>query len=118
MDALKTANDTLFILLGAIMVLAMHAGFAFLEVGTVRKKNQVNALVKILTDFGVSTIAYFGVGARSDGTLATNTSSWTGWNSAAMTGVINAAHARGVKVVVAITMMAYDGGAQQATLLG
>ena len=62
MDALKTANDTLFILLGAIMVLAMHAGFAFLEVGTVRKKNQVNALVKILTDFAVSTIAYFFIG--------------------------------------------------------
>jgi len=52
----------LFVLLGAIMVLAMHAGFAFLEVGTVRKKNQVNALVKILTDFAVSTIAYFFVG--------------------------------------------------------
>ncbi len=62
MEALKFANDTLFILLGAIMVLAMHAGFAFLEVGTVRKKNQVNALVKILTDFGVSTIAYFFIG--------------------------------------------------------
>ncbi len=54
--------DTLFILLGAIMVLAMHAGFAFLEVGTVRKKNQVNALVKIITDFSVSTIAYFFIG--------------------------------------------------------
>ncbi len=62
MEALKTANDTLFILLGAIMVLAMHAGFAFLEVGTVRKKNQVNALVKILSDFAVSTIAYFFIG--------------------------------------------------------
>jgi Amt family ammonium transporter len=49
-------------LLGAIMVLAMHAGFAFLEVGTVRKKNQVNALVKILTDFGMSTVAYFFIG--------------------------------------------------------
>ena len=44
------------------MVLAMHAGFAFLEVGTVRKKNQVNALVKIITDFAVSTIAYFFIG--------------------------------------------------------
>jgi len=54
--------DTLFVLLGAIMVLAMHAGFAFLEVGTVRKKNQVNALVKIIADFAVSTIAYFFVG--------------------------------------------------------
>ena len=62
METLKTASDTLFILLGAIMVLAMHAGFAFLEVGTVRKKNQVNALVKILADFAVSTIAYFTIG--------------------------------------------------------
>jgi len=54
--------DTLFVLLGAIMVLAMHAGFAFLEVGTVRKKNQVNALVKIISDFAISTIAYFFIG--------------------------------------------------------
>jgi ammonium transporter, Amt family len=62
METLKTSSDTLFILLGAIMVLAMHAGFAFLELGTVRKKNQVNALVKIVVDFAVSTIAYFFVG--------------------------------------------------------
>ena len=62
MENLKINNDTLFILLGAIMVLAMHAGFAFLELGTVRKKNQVNALVKILSDFAVSTIAYFFIG--------------------------------------------------------
>ena len=62
MDALKTGSDVLFVLLGGIMVLAMHAGFAFLELGTVRKKNQVNALVKIITDFSVSTIAYFFVG--------------------------------------------------------
>jgi ammonium transporter, Amt family len=62
MEAAKQGADTLFILLGAIMVLAMHAGFAFLELGTVRKKNQVNALVKILVDFAVSTIAYFFIG--------------------------------------------------------
>jgi ammonium transporter, Amt family len=60
--SLKAGSDALFILLGAIMVLAMHAGFAFLELGTVRKKNQVNALVKILTDFGISTLAYFFIG--------------------------------------------------------
>nr|WP_255539283.1 ammonium transporter [Polynucleobacter sp. 71A-WALBACH] len=59
---MKSGSDVLFILLGAIMVLAMHAGFAFLELGTVRKKNQVNALVKILVDFAVSTIAYFFIG--------------------------------------------------------
>ncbi len=62
MDQVKQGTDALFILLGAIMVLAMHAGFAFLELGTVRKKNQVNALVKIMVDFSVSTLAYFLVG--------------------------------------------------------
>jgi Amt family ammonium transporter len=62
MEALKQGSDALFILLGGIMVLAMHAGFAFLELGTVRKKNQVNALVKILVDFSVSAMAYFLVG--------------------------------------------------------
>jgi Amt family ammonium transporter len=62
MEALKQGADALFILLGAVMVLAMHAGFAFLELGTVRRKNQVNALVKILVDFSVSTVVYFLVG--------------------------------------------------------
>ncbi|HKX94473.1 MAG TPA: ammonium transporter [Methylibium sp.] len=62
MDQVKQGTDALFILLGAIMVLAMHAGFAFLELGTVRQKNQVNALVKILVDFAVSTVTYFFVG--------------------------------------------------------
>ncbi len=62
MENLKNASDVLFILLGAIMILAMHAGFAFLELGTVRKKNQINALVKILVDFSMSTLAYFFIG--------------------------------------------------------
>ena len=62
MENLQAGTAVLFILLGAIMVLAMHAGFAFLEVGTVRHKNQVNALVKIICDFAVSTIGYFFIG--------------------------------------------------------
>lgn len=62
MDPHQYGANALFVLLGAIMILAMHAGFAFLELGTVRKKNQVNALVKILVDFAVSTIAYFFIG--------------------------------------------------------
>jgi Amt family ammonium transporter len=62
MEISSSASDVLFVLIGAIMVLAMHAGFAFLELGTVRKKNQVNALVKIMVDFSVSTIAYFFIG--------------------------------------------------------
>lgn len=56
------SNDVLFVLLGAVMILAMHAGFAFLELGTVRVKNQVNALGKIMTDFSISAIAYFFIG--------------------------------------------------------
>ncbi len=62
MEQLISANNTLFVLLGAVMVLAMHSGFAFLELGTVRHKNQVNALVKIMVDFSISTIAYFFIG--------------------------------------------------------
>jgi Amt family ammonium transporter len=62
MESPKSGSDVLFVLLGAILVLAMHSGFAFLELGTVRAKNQVNALVKILADFAASTVAYFCVG--------------------------------------------------------
>lgn len=62
MEDITWGVNALFILLGAIMVLAMHSGFAFLEVGTVRHKNQVNALVKIICDFAISTIAYFFIG--------------------------------------------------------
>jgi len=61
-ETLISSSNTLFILLGAIMVFAMHAGFAFLEVGTVRHKNQVNALVKIMTDFAISALVYFFIG--------------------------------------------------------
>lgn len=62
MDSVQSGLDVFFVLMGAILVFAMHAGFAFLEVGTVRHKNQVNALVKILVDFAVSTVAYFFIG--------------------------------------------------------
>ncbi|AFL73194.1 ammonium transporter [Thiocystis violascens] len=62
MESLQAGTDVLFILIGAVMVLAMHAGFAFLELGTVRAKNQVNALSKIMSDFAISTIAYFFIG--------------------------------------------------------
>jgi Amt family ammonium transporter len=79
MESLKTSSDVLFILLGAILVLAMHAGFAFLELGTVRYKNQVNALMKILVDFSVSTVAYFFIGYA----IAYGTTFFTGAESLA-----------------------------------
>jgi Amt family ammonium transporter len=61
-EELHKSNDVLFLMLGAVMIFAMHAGFAFLEVGSVRKKSQVNALVKILSDWSVSTVVYFIIG--------------------------------------------------------
>ncbi len=59
---LQAGADVLFLLVGAVLVFAMHGGFAFLEAGTVRHKNQVNALCKILVDFAISTVAYFFIG--------------------------------------------------------
>lgn len=59
---LAQSSNTLFILLGAVMILAMHGGFAFLEVGSVRRKNQVNALNKIICEWGFSTLVYFFIG--------------------------------------------------------
>ena len=61
-ERLSLTSNTLFLLLGAVMILAMHAGFAFLEVGSVRRKNQVNALNKIICEWGFSTLAYFFIG--------------------------------------------------------
>ena len=70
----------------------------------------------------LSTIAYFSVGAQPDGTLAKGTASapstgWGGWTSSAMTGVINQAHARDVKVVLTVTMMAWNGNYSAMTTL-
>jgi ammonium transporter, Amt family len=62
LQSLQFSGNTLFLMLGAVMIFAMHAGFAFLEVGTVRQKNQVNALVKIMGDWSMSTIVYFLIG--------------------------------------------------------
>ncbi len=61
--ATPTASlDMIFFFIGAIMVFSMHAGFAFLELGSVRRKSQVNALQKIITDWGISTMLYFLIG--------------------------------------------------------
>jgi len=62
MLGLQAGTDVLFLLVGAVLVLAMHAGFACREAGTVRYKNQVDALCKILVLLAVSTVAYLVVG--------------------------------------------------------
>ncbi|HEY7525706.1 MAG TPA: glycosyl hydrolase family 18 protein [Candidatus Limnocylindria bacterium] len=72
----------------------------------------------------VSTIAYFSVNAKMTGYLAKGTSTnptagWAGWKSSAMTGVLNRAHEQGVRVVLTVTMMAWDSASasRQASLL-
>lgn len=62
LNQLDESSSLFFILIGAVMILAMHGGFAFLEVGSVRKKNQVNALNKILCEWSFSTLIYFLIG--------------------------------------------------------
>jgi spore germination protein YaaH len=75
-------------------------------------------------DYGLlSTIAYFSVGAQSNGSLLKTdamgdpTVGWAGWTSAAMTDVIDAAHRRGVKVVLTVTMMAWGNNYDAMTAL-
>jgi len=62
LQSIRYSADALFLMIGAVMIFSMHAGFAFLEAGSVRAKNQVNALVKIFTDWSISTISYFLIG--------------------------------------------------------
>lgn len=77
LQSIRYSADVLFLMLGAVMIFSMHAGFAFLEAGTVRTKNQVNAFVKILADWSISTITYFLIGFP----LAYGINFWTGADS-------------------------------------
>ncbi|MCU0505454.1 MAG: glycosyl hydrolase family 18 protein, partial [Chloroflexi bacterium] len=74
----------------------------------------------------LSTIAYFSVAAAANGSLVTKdpdgspTSGWGGWTSQAMTEVIDAAHAAGVRVDFTVTLFAWTSTQRktQAALLG
>jgi spore germination protein YaaH/flagellar hook assembly protein FlgD len=74
----------------------------------------------------LSTIAYFSVGSDQNGNLlkknadGTPTTGWGGFGSAALTNVINNAHANDTRVVLTITMFAWTSSqaAKQAALLG
>jgi spore germination protein YaaH/flagellar hook assembly protein FlgD len=74
----------------------------------------------------LSTVAYFGVGASGAGNLqkkrddGSPTVGWSGWTSAKMTSVINAAHASGARVVLTVQSFAWSsaGVTRQKALLG
>jgi Amt family ammonium transporter len=67
-DPVKLANqagvaaDTVWVVVAAVLVMFMQAGFAMLEVGFSRMKNAGAVVAKVVTNFGVSSIAYWAVG--------------------------------------------------------
>ena len=74
----------------------------------------------------ISTIAYFGVGAKGDGNLlkvnadGSVTTGWGGWTSSRMTSIINQAHSTGTRVVLTVQSFAWNtsGANSQKQLLG
>src|SRR5438034_11612937 len=68
-DADQTAHqaagvgaDTVWVIVAAVLVMFMQAGFAMLEVGFSRMKNVGTVVAKVITNFSVASIAYWGVG--------------------------------------------------------
>lgn len=61
-ETIKGIIDTIWILIAAILVIFMNAGFGMLETGFCRQKNAVSILAKNLIVFALATIAYFAFG--------------------------------------------------------
>ena len=54
--------DTVWVIVAAVFVMFMQAGFAMLEVGFSRMKNVGTVVAKVITNFGVASIVYWAVG--------------------------------------------------------
>ncbi|MGK7872743.1 MAG: ammonium transporter [Xenococcaceae cyanobacterium] len=77
LSELKVGLDTLWVVITAVLVIFMNAGFAMLETGFCRRKNAVNVLSKNLIVFGISTVAFWAIGFAlmfGDGTSLFGTS--------------------------------------------
>jgi len=61
-DDLTVALDFLWLMIAAAMVFLMQAGFAMVEGGFCRAKNNTNLMMKNLMDMAAGSIAYFAVG--------------------------------------------------------
>lgn len=59
---LKMTLDTLWVVLGGILVFWMQAGFAMVETGFTRAKNAGNIIMKNLMDFALGSIIYWILG--------------------------------------------------------
>jgi Amt family ammonium transporter len=56
------AVNTLWVVIAAVLVLFMQAGFAMLEIGFSRAKNAGTGVAKILTNLSIAAICYWAVG--------------------------------------------------------
>src|SRR2546427_139421 len=71
-QAAGVGADTVWVIVAAVLVMFMQAGFAMLEVGYSRMKNVGTVVAKVITNFSVASIAYWGVGfALAFGATAT-----------------------------------------------
>jgi len=79
-QAAGVGADTVWVIVAAVFVMFMQAGFAMLEVGFSRMKNVGTIVAKVITNFGVSAIAYWAVGfALAFGAAATWLFPLIGW---------------------------------------
>ena len=63
LDAILQANlDTFWLLICAILVFLMQAGFMCLETGLSRNKNSINVALKNVSDFGISVVVFWAFG--------------------------------------------------------
>ncbi|MGI2328814.1 ammonium transporter [Planococcus sp. YIM B11945] len=62
MEAVQSSVDMLWVMLGAILVFFMHAGFSMVETGFTRSKNTLNILMKNLLTVAIGSILYFFIG--------------------------------------------------------
>ena len=62
LNEVKIVLDSIFLLVAAVLVIFMNAGFGMLETGFCRQKNAVNILSKNLIVFAIATLAYWAVG--------------------------------------------------------
>ncbi|MGG1573948.1 ammonium transporter [Fictibacillus sp. NRS-1165] len=59
---LNTGVDTIWVVLTAAMIILMEGGFALLEAGFVRHKNNVNIIMKVFADITIGTLCFYLIG--------------------------------------------------------
>jgi ammonium transporter, Amt family len=62
LDALSMSINNVWVLIAAILVMFMQAGFAMVETGFTRKKNAANIMMKNLMDFSIGALIYWAIG--------------------------------------------------------